>query len=141
MLFRDLPGLQVTVISNLPASAGLGSSAAYAVCLASGLLYALKHIGERVTERTFDSGPRSQSAVEEQSKDGSSVTDDSCADISSLPEAIMRKLQASGHRGSGVLCDWSQKELEAINGWGFEAEKLIHGTPSGIDNSISTFGE
>ena len=36
---------------------------------------------------------------------------------------------------------WSQQELERINHWGLEAERLNHGTPSGIDNAVSTFGE
>jgi hydroxymethylglutaryl-CoA reductase len=30
---------------------------------------------------------------------------------------------------------------EAINGIAYECEKLAHGTPSGIDNTISTYGE
>ena len=32
------------------------------------------------------------------------------------------------------------EDLTPICKWSFEAEKMIHGKPSGVDNSISTHG-
>lgn len=84
-----VPCFHVEVRSHLPTSAGLGSSAAYSVCLASGLLLSTGNIS-----------------------------------------------QLNGNSKES----WSQDDLRQINEWAFMAEKIIHGRPSGIDNSVSTYG-
>jgi mevalonate kinase len=78
--------MAVTVTSALPIGAGLGSSAAFGVCLASSMLYGTAKV----------------------------------------------ELDASGALPPTAL--------DLVNKWAFVSEQVIHGTPSGIDNSISTSG-
>ncbi|KAK3514812.1 hypothetical protein QTP70_032438, partial [Hemibagrus guttatus] len=86
-----LPGLKVCVWSELPTGAGLGSSAAYSVCVSAALL----------TARGTISSPLTQ-----------------CQETAR----------------------WSDEELELINNWAFQGEKIIHGNPSGVDNAVGTWG-
>ncbi|CAG8513129.1 2835_t:CDS:2 [Gigaspora margarita] len=81
-------GMTICVRSNLPIGSGLGSSASYSVCLATGLLLGFGYISYENNEK----------------------------------QEI-------------------KKSSELINLWAYQAEKVIHGTPSGVDNSVATFGK
>ncbi|KAM8962224.1 LOW QUALITY PROTEIN: mevalonate kinase [Pelodytes ibericus] len=88
---KDLPSMDITVWSQLPTGAGLGSSAAYSVCIAAALLSFCGRIGDT----------------------GKDLTEAS---------------------------SWTENELDIINRWAFQGEKVIHGNPSGVDNAVATWG-
>lgn len=89
ILAHPIP-FSIKVKSEMPVGAGLGSSAAYAVCLAA----ALTRISGQINY------------------------DNPSIDLSKI----------------------SKKSLELISEWAFCCEKIVHGTPSGIDNAICTYG-
>jgi len=81
---KSIQGANVTLESQLPIGAGLGSSASFSVAITAGLLLA--------------------NGIIEQTK------------------------------------KFSNEQLDLINQWAFQAEKYIHGSPSGVDNAVSTYG-
>ena len=160
-LHRSLSGLQVTIISTLPFGAGLGSSAAYSVCLSAAFLQAMAAACKPSTETPYTDttcsttpppkqlpvapGSLSTSTTDQYAAPSLLVSgsDRSVLDCGSIPEEILRRLEKETDvvLGSLRVKAWNQKELlDSANEWGFKAEQIIHGTPSGIDNSISTFG-
>ncbi|KAJ8005948.1 hypothetical protein DPEC_G00123180 [Dallia pectoralis] len=87
----ELPSLTVSVWSELPTGAGLGSSSAYSVCLAAALLSASGTIPSPLSDQ----------------------------------ENTAR---------------WGEVEMELINRYAFQGERIIHGNPSGVDNAVGTWG-
>ncbi|GAA5952602.1 hypothetical protein JCM3765_002219 [Sporobolomyces pararoseus] len=81
------PAQSFTVRSSLPISAGLGSSAAYSVAVASALLYT----------HGILPAPSNDSEI-------------------------------------------TREQADVVNAWAFLAEKVIHGTPSGVDNTVAALG-
>lgn len=81
------PARSFIIRSALPISAGLGSSAAFSVSLASALLYVNSHLP--------------------------------------LPSKEAKIPIESAN---------------LVNSWAFIGEKVIHGNPSGVDNTVSTLG-
>ena len=127
----EYSGLHATVVSTLPASAGLGSSAAFSVCLAAGFLSLVGAIGsQKLGRQDFKENPKGEPLHMNEARIGTCVA---------IPQFVQDIMSNERSLDSPVI--WSAQELETINSWGLEAEKLIHGTPSGIDNSISTFGK
>ena len=86
-----LPSVVVHLTSDLPTGAGLGSSAAFAVCLSSAFL---------------------------------------------TQAGLITPLEENKSKSPS----WKKVDLDVINHWAFEAERIIHGNPSGIDNAVSTYG-
>jgi len=100
--------------SQLPMGAGLGSSAAFAVTFAGCMLSATRKLTSAIKPN----------------------------DTHQIPEPLRTKLTTDCmSQSQDSFCDWSNSDLDLINKWAYTVEQIIHGTPSGIDNSISCYGE
>lgn len=84
-------GLHIYLTSQLPTGAGVGSSAAYGVCISAALLRFAKILEPELTIPKPDD-----------------------------------KFDAA--------------QLKDVSSWAFRSEQIVHGTPSGIDNSVCTYG-
>jgi mevalonate kinase len=105
------PSFNLSARSTLPIGAGLGSSASYSVCIATALLLLHQRISiPPLPEPSRDPGARSS-------------TDPGHIHLS--------------HQGRRAI---PSDVAEEVNRWAFISEKVLHGTPSGVDNSVSVFG-
>eukprot|EP01134_Creolimax_fragrantissima_P003557 CFRG3557T1 len=111
---KSCTSIHARVKSQLPIGAGLGSSAAFSVALAAGLLV-----------------------------NGGNIRDLS-AELAATVDDTAENLTERSQSKSSDVCEtngqWSDEEKNLINSWAFAAECIIHGQPSGIDNTVSCFG-
>lgn len=97
------PGMKVKLSSQIPVGAGLGSSAAMSVCLATGLVL--------LVSRSYNV------------KENPPPSKDPRSEVYDTDSLIL-----------------TERELTAVCDWAFTAEQVLHGKPSGIDNSVATHG-
>ncbi|KAH9966258.1 cystathionine beta-lyase [Lactifluus volemus] len=106
----ERPSFSFAVRSTLPVGAGLGSSASFSSCVATALLL-LHH---RISLPPL---PEPSRTPDEQAHDPGHVH--------------------VSHEGRRAL---PRQLAEEVNHWAFVAEKILHGNPSGVDNSVAVFG-
>ncbi|KAJ3260124.1 hypothetical protein HK103_001200 [Boothiomyces macroporosus] len=78
----SITGCEISIRSEIPVGAGLGSSASFCVCIAASLL-------------------------------------------------ILKE---------DISLEFNELDLKKINDLAFEGERVLHGSPSGVDNTLATYG-
>ena len=117
-MFNSQSGLRISIQSvGLPIGAGLGSSAAFSVALAGALI--------RMRMKLISPLELTTSACAiTASSSGSSAGD----------LVIIREDDPESRRM------YRSQLLHLINGWAYASEVVIHGAPSGLDNTTSCYG-
>lgn len=64
----------------------------------------------------------------------------SAAFVVCLSGAFLYRIKTAQACPGDPIVRFEQQDLELASDWAFCAEKIMHGTPSGIDNSVCTFG-
>lgn len=149
-IFPACTPLSTEISSQIPIGAGLGSSAAMSVCFASGLLLFCRNLQQRakmangngftnhVIDRANGNGVlpvKNGNGVSYQNGNAfSHVTTNGnhLGDSDGMEDHDSSEDEASMEMGA--------EERNLICQWAFMAEKVMHGTPSGIDNSVATYG-
>ena len=113
---------------GLPIGAGLGSSAAFSVATAAAMLSTrFSNIGGGDADQSF--GEVDVRISDRRKADG---------------QGEEQTLEISESNSNSIVGDTyipHKMVLELINAWAHVGEKIMHGNPSGLDNTISTFGE
>ena len=137
-----MSGLHFTVTSKLPVSAGLGSSASFAVCLAAGLLKLKEKLQLVAQLEKMEEVSREGAGCGNVEEGTDCTTTRSSSEAERIPEELVLLLEAHSLSSSATrsVREFPSQQLSVINDWAFQCEKLLHGTPSGIDNCISCFG-
>jgi len=141
---RGVEPLYLEITSDIPIGAGLGSSAAYSVSLATAfyrhlVLKAPSSSGHE-TETDSCSGDDTSS---EHSSAGSSIKGLASPDLHRRNGSVVTATSVTAINGDAIAAANAPEDMRMrkdICQWAFLGEKILHGNPSGIDNSICTYG-
>lgn len=137
-------GLTLKAFSaSLPVGAGLGSSAALCVATAAALTRLADDISRGTGSVSNNGGVGGGDNLARKSA-SDAVADKTTG--AAAGEGADGKV-AGGKQGGGSSSSGgsggqrpSQADLERINAWAFAGETVLHGTPSGLDNTVSCYG-